>query len=66
MMPAIPFIFMRNAGPALRVSNASAIGMLFLPGYAFGRLAGRHPWVVGIAMVVLGSILVGMTMALGG
>jgi hypothetical protein len=62
----IPFIFMRHAGPALRVSNGIAIGMLFLTGYAFGRLNGRHPWLVGISMVVLGSILVGMTMALGG
>jgi hypothetical protein len=62
----IPFIFMRNAGPAMRVSSAVAIVMLFLTGYAFGRLSGRHPWLVGISMVVLGSILVGMTMALGG
>jgi hypothetical protein len=29
-------------------------------------MTGRHSWLVGIAMVVLGSILVGMTMALGG
>ena len=40
--------------------------MLFLTGYAFGRITGRYPWVVGIAMVVVGSILVAMTMALGG
>ena len=62
----IPFIFMHNAAPALRVSNAIAIVMLFLTGYAFGRMTGRHPWLVGISMVVLGSILVGITMALGG
>ena len=62
----IPFIFMHNAGPALRVSNAIAILMLFLTGYAFGRMTGRHPWLVGISMVVLGLILVGLTMALGG
>ena len=62
----IPFIFLRNAGPALRVSNVVAIVMLFVTGYAFGRLTGRHPWLVGISMVVLGSILVGLTMALGG
>jgi VIT family len=62
----IPFIFLRSAGPALRVSNVIAIVMLFLTGYAFGRLAGRKPWMVGISMVVLGLILVGMTMALGG
>lgn len=62
----IPFLFMHNAGPALRASNAVAIGMLFLTGYFFGRISGRHPWLVGISMVVLGLILVGLTMALGG
>ena len=55
-----------NAGPALRVSNAIAIVMLFLTGYAYGRMTGRHPWLMGISMVVLGLLLVGMTMALGG
>ncbi len=62
----IPFIFMYNTVLALRVSNAIAIVLLFLTGYAFGRMTGRHPWVVGISMVVLGAILVGVTMALGG
>jgi len=63
---AIPFLFMHDAGPALRVSNAIAIGMLFVLGYAFGRGAARHPWGMGISMVALGMLLVGMTMALGG
>jgi len=63
---AIPFIFMSNAGLALRLSNLIAIVMLFILGYAFGRCAGRSPWVFGISMVVLGAALVGMTMALGG
>jgi VIT family len=63
---AIPFIFMHDAGPALRVSNAIAIVMLFTLGYAFGRVAAHNPWVTGISMVVLGMILVGMTIALGG
>jgi len=63
---AVPFIFVQNATVALRVSNAIAIGMLFLTGCAFGRITGSRPWVMGIAMVVLGSILVGITMALGG
>jgi len=62
----IPFMVMRNVEPALRVSNAIAIVMLFLTGHAFGSITGYHPWLVGMAMVVLGSILVGMTMALGG
>ena len=63
---AIPFIFMHDAGPALRVSNAIAIVLLFILGYAFGRSTGRHPWMMGISMVVLGMILVGLTIALGG
>jgi hypothetical protein len=63
---AMPFLFMRNVGPAMRVSNAVAIVMLFLAGYAFGTISGRHPWLVGIAMVLFGSMLVGLTMALGG
>lgn len=63
---AIPFIFMHEAGPALRVSNAIAIVMLFMLGWTFGRMTGRHPWLVGIAMVAIGAMLVGMTMALGG
>ena len=43
-----------------------AIVLLFILGYAFGRCAGRSPWVMGISMVILGAVLVGMTMALGG
>ena len=62
----IPFIVMRSAGPALRVSNGIAIVMLFLTGWAFGRITGHHPGLVGLAMVVIGAILVGMTIVLGG
>ena len=62
----IPFLFMHNAVPALRVSNAIATAMLFLTGFAFGRLSGHSPWLFGISMVFLGMILVGMTIALGG
>jgi len=62
----IPFIFMQHVLSAMRVSNAIAIVMLFFTGYAFGRMTGRHPWIVGASMVVLGSVLVAMTMALGG
>ena len=62
----IPFVFMQNAGPALRVSNGIAVGLLFLLGFAFGRMTGRRPWLVGVWMVLLGSVLVALTMALGG
>ena len=67
MLPvAIPFMFMHNAVPALRVSNGIAIVMLFALGYAFGRMTGRHPWAVGISMVLLGAALVALAIALGG
>ncbi len=63
---AVPFVFIQNAGPALRVSNAVAIAMLFICGFAFGHMTGRRPLRIGIAMVMLGAILVGISMALGG
>ena len=62
----IPFIVMRDPVPALRVSNAIAVVLLFMTGYAYARHTGRRPVWVGSAMVVLGSVLVGLTMALGG
>jgi hypothetical protein len=62
----LPFLFLRDAITALRVSNAVAIAMLFLTGYAFGKNSGLHPWKTGLSMVVLGIALVGITISLGG
>jgi hypothetical protein len=62
----IPFILMRDPVPALRVSNVIAVVLLFVAGYAYARHTGHRPVWVGSAMVVLGSILVGITIALGG
>jgi VIT1/CCC1 family predicted Fe2+/Mn2+ transporter len=62
----IPFIFLDSLGRAMRLSNAIAIVLLFLTGYAFGRVAVYRPWLTGLAMVVLGSVLVAITIALGG
>ena len=63
---AIPFIFMEDIGRAMRVSNAVAIVLLFVSGYAYGRVTDYRRWLTGIVMVVLGVILVGVTIALGG
>lgn len=63
---AIPFLVMHDVHRAMRASNAIAIGLLFLTGYAFGRSSEYKPWMTGIAMVVLGAILVGLTIRLGG
>lgn len=63
---AIPFMFMQNLAQAMRVSNGIAIALLFVTGYAFGRISENRPWLTGLAMVILGAVLVGITMALGG
>jgi VIT1/CCC1 family predicted Fe2+/Mn2+ transporter len=62
----IPFIFMNDARLALRVSNGIAILTLFVAGYSYGKCVERRPWIMAVSMVVLGSVLVGLTMALGG
>ena len=62
----IPFLVVDDAHRALRVSNAVAVAMLFVCGYATGRLTRYRPWLTGLGMVVLGSVLVAMTIALGG
>jgi VIT1/CCC1 family predicted Fe2+/Mn2+ transporter len=63
---AIPFIVMQDARFALRVSNGIAIGLLFVAGVAYGRITGRRSWAMGLAMVMIGLVLSGLTMALGG
>ena len=62
----IPFLFVDDVRLALRLSNAVAIVMLFLCGYAFGNYAGIRPWTMGLVMVAIGSALTGVAIALGG
>jgi hypothetical protein len=62
----IPFILIGDARLALRISNAVAIAMLFVCGYAFGHYAGFRPWATGLAIVAVGAALVGVAIALGG
>jgi len=62
----IPFLFIGDARLALRVSNGVAIAMLFVCGFMFGRYSGFRPVAMGLAMVALGSALVGVAIALGG
>ena len=62
----IPFMIMTDAVRAMRFSNAIAVVSLFVAGYWFGKISGRHPLAFGIGMVVVGLAIVGMTIALGG
>ena len=63
---AIPFIFIHDVALAMRVSNGIGVAMLFVAGFAYGRSIHRSPWLFGLSMVGLGSVLVALTMALGG
>jgi VIT1/CCC1 family predicted Fe2+/Mn2+ transporter len=62
----IPFMLIGDPRLALRISNVVAVAMLFLCGYAFGRYAGVRPWTMGLAMVAVGTALVGVAIILGG
>jgi hypothetical protein len=62
----VPFLFIGEVQPALRVSNAIAITMLFVSGYAFARCAGLRPWPTGLVMVAIGFAMVGVAVLLGG
>ncbi len=62
----VPFIVIRNAMLALRISNAIAIVMLFGVGCSVGRDDGYRSWHVGLGVVAIGLVLVGITIALGG
>jgi hypothetical protein len=63
---ALPFIFINNTASALRLSNIIALLILFIGGFSVGKYAGFRPTLSGIAILVLGIILVAITMALGG
>jgi hypothetical protein len=63
---ALPFIFVSDARLALRISNAVAVTLLALCGYAFGHRSGIPPWVTMLVMVAFGAAMVGVAIALGG
>jgi VIT1/CCC1 family predicted Fe2+/Mn2+ transporter len=62
----VPFLFIDEILPALRFSNAIAIGMLFVCGYALARRTGLRPWPTGLLMVAIGCAMVAVAMMLGG
>jgi VIT1/CCC1 family predicted Fe2+/Mn2+ transporter len=63
---ALPFIFVSDARSALRISNAVAVALLALCGYAFGYRSAIPPWVTALVMVAFGAAMVGVAIALGG
>lgn len=64
--PVIPFLLWGDVQTALRISNAIAIVMMFVCGYAYARGTGLRPWLTGLVMVAIGFALVAVAIALGG
>lgn len=63
---ALPFLLISDGRTALRASNAVAVAMLFLCGYAFGYRSGLRPWMTALLMVGFGAAMVGVAIVLGG
>jgi VIT1/CCC1 family predicted Fe2+/Mn2+ transporter len=63
---ALPFLIFRDLFLAARVSDATALVMLFLIGRKLGEHAGRPPLRVGLTMVALGVALSAIAIRLGG
>jgi VIT1/CCC1 family predicted Fe2+/Mn2+ transporter len=62
-----PFALMSDTASAMRVSQIVALLMLFAAGYELGRHAGhQRPIRTGLAMGVLGAVLIAAVKALGG
>lgn len=63
---ALPFLLLDQVGPAMRLSNAVALVMLFLAGAVYARSTGQSPLRTGLGMAALGVVLALVTIALGG
>lgn len=62
----VPFLLIDAPALALRISNGIAIAMLFVAGYRLALYSGTRPVRTGLAMVTIGTVLVAVTIALGG
>ena len=62
----IPFVFIHGTHLALRISNLVAIIMMFFCGWSVAKYVGYNKWKMSIAIVLIGMVLVGVTIALGG
>ncbi len=62
----IPFMLFDQAALAIRVSNAVSVAMLFIAGWTLARYAGGSAWRGGLAMAVVGILLIAAIIALGG
>ena len=64
--PSVPFLLFHDARLALRISNGILLAMLFFVGYFWARHTNANRVGFGLAMMLVGLVLVGAAMALGG
>jgi VIT1/CCC1 family predicted Fe2+/Mn2+ transporter len=62
----IPFIFIEDSIVALRTSNGVGIVLMFMCGWSVSKYVGFNKWVGSISMAVVGTLLVVVTIMLGG
>lgn len=62
----VPFFILQDLRIAIRVSNLVAIMMLFAIGYEWAKYTNKNRLKAGIAMVLIGSTIVALTVVLGG
>lgn len=63
---ALPFLFVHDVAPAMRISNGVALLLMFAGGFSLARYSGLRPVITALAYTAIGVFLVAMTMALGG
>ena len=63
---AIPFLFMDDKYQAMRASNAILLVLLFWCGFFWARFTGVNRWLAGLAMTLIGVVLVSAAIMLGG
>ena len=63
---AIPFLIISDVALATRVSNGIALAMMYVCGAVLARYGGYRPWRTGLAVMLLGVLLVAVAVALGG
>ncbi len=62
----VPYLVIRDPFWAARLSNLVGLALLFSLGAWWGRVVGGSPLRVGTGLTFVGSILVGVTIAMGG
>lgn len=63
----LPLLLFQSDPPlAIRLSNLVAFGLLFWMGYRWGKYTGDTPWKLGLALPMIGVVMMAVAIPLGG